>query len=120
MKRFLVLLVTVPALAFACSDSETTTNPDGDRVSTILALTGDTAAGQTSFEGSCGLGSTCHNADGTSNGQASDLTETTSTLTDGQIVTTILEGEGSMPAQDTLADQTIANIVTFMRAEWGN
>lgn len=118
MKRFLVVLTALPLLAVGCSDSETTTG-DGDRVSTILGLMADTTAGETAFGESCGLGSTCHNADGTSGGTAADLTETTATLTDETIVNTILNGEGSMPPQNTLADQKIADIVAYMRAEWG-
>lgn len=123
MKRFLVVLAAVPMvaaplLASGCSDSETTTG-EGDRVSTILGLMGDTTAGATGFSGSCGLGSTCHNADGTSSGTAADLTETTAMLTDEVIVGTILNGEGSMPPQNTLDDQKIADILAYMRAEWG-
>ena len=129
MKRILVVLATLPLLwlnSTGFSDSETsTTGGTDERTSAILALTGDTAAGQTSFEGSCGLGApSCHNGDGTNTstsgvGDAADLTEEASSFTDEFIVKTILDGQGSMPPQDTLDDQKIADIVAFIRSEWG-
>jgi mono/diheme cytochrome c family protein len=125
MKRLLVVLCALPLFslnAAACSDSDTSTGGTGDRTATILALTGDTAAGQTSFEQTCGLGApSCHNMDGTAGtGSARDLTTDAVTMTDEFIVNTMLNGQGSMPPQDALDDQVIADIVAYVRASWGS
>jgi mono/diheme cytochrome c family protein len=81
---------------------------DGDRVSTILALEGDPAAGQGAYESQC---SACHGASG-EGGVGPALTgvdadpETT--------ITQILEGGEGMQPYDTLPDQDIANIYAYM------
>lgn len=127
MKRLLVALCALPLLwlnSTGCSDSEEDGSGGGDsgaRAAAILELTGDATAGQTSFESSCGLGApSCHNSDGTAgSGNARDLTTDAPDMTDEFIINTVLNGQGSMPAQDTLDDQTIANIVAYIRSEWG-
>jgi mono/diheme cytochrome c family protein len=124
MKRLLVVLCALPLFTLntaACSDSDTSTGA-GDRSADILALTGDATAGQVSFESSCGLGApSCHNTDGTAgSGSARDLTTDASTMTDEFIVNTILNGQGSMPPQDSLEDQKISDIVAYIRATWGS
>ncbi len=119
MKRLLAVLCTLPlfSLSFvACSDSETET----DRAATIEALAGDTMNGQVRFEASCGLGSSCHNADGTSgNGNATDLTTSGGSYTNAFIISVMLDGTGDMPAQSTLDDQVIADISAYVLQEWG-
>lgn len=123
MKRLLVVLFALPLFSLnsaGCSDSDTSTG-DGNRTATILALTGDVAAGQTSFGSSCGLGApSCHNGDGTAgSGSARDLSTDAASMTDEFIVNTMLNGQGSMASQSHLSDQTMADIVAYIRSEWG-
>jgi mono/diheme cytochrome c family protein len=114
-------LLAIPIAALACADDETTTPPTGGRADEILALMGDATAGEVDFPSTCGLGaSPCHEPDGTDGGGlATDLTAETANLTDREIVETVLNGVGQMPPQSSLDNQTIADIVAFMRNEWG-
>jgi mono/diheme cytochrome c family protein len=121
MKPWLLLLA-MPVVAFACSDDESTTTSAGGRIDTILALTGDADEGELEFPSTCGLGaSPCHEEDGTQgSGIAADLTEVTAGLTDRQIVETVINGKGQMLALATsVEDQQVADIVAYMRREWG-
>jgi mono/diheme cytochrome c family protein len=104
-------------LALACADESTA--PGGTRVDTILALTGDAAAGETAFPSACGLGGGCHNADGTGTAMAADLTLETADVTDEFIVSAMVNGYESMISQKHLDDQKMADILAYMRREWG-
>jgi hypothetical protein len=95
--------------------------PRSARVDAILALPADPMAGAVDFPSTCGLGaSPCHEVDGTSGGgMAADLTLVAPLLSDREIVTAVLEGSGQMPSQSSLEDQTIANLLAYIRAAWG-
>ncbi len=123
MKRLLILICSLPLFALntaACGDSESTTDPGAARLTAILALTGDTTAGKATFEGSCALGApSCHNADGTAgDGKATDLSMEASGYSDERIINSVLNGLNTMPAQSTLGDDEIANILAHIRSEW--
>lgn len=99
---FLLLLTGVAACDSAGGD------PDVDR---ILALEGDAAAGAGVFADSCGQ-SFCHGADGSS-GSAPDLPDRVPNLAEDEIISIVINGRGSMPAQ-SLSDQEVADAVTYV------
>ena len=105
MKRTMMALL--PLLLVACGDK------DDDTAGT--ALEGDAVAGEDLYNSSC---AGCHGADGTGV-SGPDLTSgLVSGMSDDAISDVIANGEGSMPAI-TSDDQEIADIVAFLRAEWG-
>ncbi len=106
-------------MALACSDSETTTSAGDPRVDGILALSGDVTNGASRFTSSCGIGNPCHGPDGMATMGGTDLTTRTGANTDAFIVSAIVNGYEGMPAQDTLPDQDVADILAYMRSEWG-
>jgi cytochrome c551 len=106
--RALVLL----ALLTACNDKG---GEGDDRVSAILELEGDVAAGETVYGGSCAA---CHGGDG-SGGTGPDLVESFANLGDEEIVSVIIDGKGSMPAQSSLEDQDVADVLAYGRDTFG-
>lgn len=105
-----LLFVTIAALSLAvaaCGEGEP--NP---RTEDILALTGDVAAGEPIYQANC---ASCHAADMTG-GTGPNLIEEVSEHSDEDILNTILNGEGPMPAFDeTLSDQEAADLMAWMR-----
>jgi mono/diheme cytochrome c family protein len=80
----------------------------GDRVSDILALEGDAAAGQAVYDSQCAA---CHAADGTGgSGPAVTGVEADPEAT----ITQILEGGELMTSYASLPDQDIANVYAYM------
>lgn len=78
------------------------------QVTDILALTGDTTAGETLFADNC---ASCHGADATG-GSGPDLT---GEGMDEEAVSVILDGEEDMPSFSAdLADQDIADIIAWV------
>lgn len=117
-KPFALACTLVLAFTLACDDGGDDDGDgetgDGDRVSTILSLTGDVAAGQMPYEANCGI-ATCHGADGT----ASDPNSTSTNLTGAEVTaelmaTTSINGIGTMPSQMFLEDQQLADIIAYV------
>jgi mono/diheme cytochrome c family protein len=100
MKFLPFLLVLV-----ACGDSAA-----NDRVATIVGLTGDATAGEVIYTSNC---SGCHGADATG-GSGPNLIDAYAEGADEEMITTILNGEESMPAFDSLADQDIADAWAYI------
>jgi mono/diheme cytochrome c family protein len=89
----------------------------GQRIDTVLTLTGDASAGEGLYLSNCAA---CHGADGSgiANG-AADLTEVLPQITREEVVTTILEGRGNMDAYDrTLDNQQVADVVAYIEAQF--
>ena len=90
-----------------------------DRASTILGLSGDSAAGATLFASStCGTAA-CHGSDGSSGAATPPLNTSVPAASDEQIVSTFLNGKGSMPAQSNLSDQQLADLLAYVTDTFG-
>ncbi|MFT5681210.1 MAG: mono/diheme cytochrome c family protein [Myxococcota bacterium] len=100
-----VLTMSLALPVIGCGDKGDTGT---DRTSDILALTGDSAAGETLYTGNC---SGCHGADGTGTDTFPSLVGTT---TAEFTVDTVLNGAGSMPSFSSLADQDIADVFAYV------
>lgn len=108
------ILIAAAILTFAPACSEE--NPDTDA---ILALSGDTANGKLAYDNNC---ASCHMADGSGNDSLNypSLAEHAKHESDSEIITIVLDGEGAMPSfRANLSDQEVADILAYMRAEWG-
>jgi len=113
--RRILLAAAILTFAPACTEAEEE-NPDTDA---ILALSGDTANGKVAYDKSC---ANCHKADGSGDASLNypSLAEHAKHESDGEIVTVILDGEEAMPAfRASLSDQEVADILAYIRAEWG-
>lgn len=98
------------------TQTEPTPSTGTERVATILGLTGDPTAGEATYTAICAA---CHAADGTGVAPNPALTDRIPTLTDDQVVTTILEGKGNMDAYDTLVNQEIADVAAYVITNFG-
>lgn len=129
MKR--ILLGLMLTLAVACGDDEKDTSSSdgdsgsgsdgtgGDRVSDILAISGDASSGSTVYSSNCVA---CHAEDG-SGGIGTALSGSggaINTLSDEQIVTVILEGTTGMSAYDFLSDQDLADLFAHLKSAFGS
>ncbi|MCB9671356.1 MAG: cytochrome c [Alphaproteobacteria bacterium] len=101
-------------LLAGCPGGETPTEPT-TRIEDILALTGDTTAGGNVYSTNC---ATCHGADGTGGSGFPNLTVEVPEHTEEQVLTIVIDGEGTMPAFGTLSDQNLADLMAYMNAEW--
>lgn len=82
----------------------------------ILSLEGDASAGATVYADNC---ASCHAADGTG-GTGPDLTAHVGHHSDEELVGTIVDGSGTMPAFGaSLDDQDIADVLAFLIDSWG-
>lgn len=108
MNRQMLALVGAGLLLAAGCDGGKDGSASGDRVDTILSLTGDAVSGETSYSSNC---ASCHGAAG-EGGVGPALAGTDE---EGEeIVGTILEGADGMTPFDSLDDQTIADIYAFI------
>ena len=121
MKKLLYVLGVASLLAFgaACGgdDAGSGGGGGGTRVDTIAGMvaSADATSGATIYTGLCGS-SSCHGPsgdDGASN--AGDLPAQVPGLTDEDIITVIIDGQGAMPAQGSLDDQEVADVVAYCR-----
>jgi cytochrome c551 len=88
---------------------------DPEQVDAVLALTGDTGAGETVYEDEC---LDCHEEDGQGMGGAS-LPEEVPELTDQELVETILSGPWIMPNfVNLLSEQDVADVHAWLRQRW--
>lgn len=121
MHRTWPLLIAALLSLPACDDGGDSNDTGGNdsRVDTILALTPDAAAGQTVFADTCGLAS-CHGADGNTPGTASTkkLSDEIAELGDAAVVSVIIDGKDSMPAQ-SLSDQQVADVLAYVNETFG-
>jgi mono/diheme cytochrome c family protein len=85
-----------------------------DRVDTIAALSGDETAGADVFQ-TC---VPCHGADG-SGGTGNSLIERAPVYDKKGLITYIIDGGVNMPPQSSLDDQEVADVVAYVRAEFG-
>jgi mono/diheme cytochrome c family protein len=113
--RAAIVLMATMTLLPACDgggESGDGGSTSGDsRVDMILSLSPDAAAGAQVFTNTCGA-SICHGADGNS-GSAADLSTVAPSLSDAQLVTTVLDGVGNMPPMN-LSDQEVADVVAYL------
>ena len=122
--RVLHLLAFSLVLGSGCDDGgeEEEEIPDHERTDAVLAMTGDAAAGMTVFGITCGT-APCHGADGDTPGDAmmlaKPLSEEVPEKTDRELSNIILTGYESMPSQATLTDEQVADVIAFVRGEFG-
>jgi cytochrome c551 len=112
MRRLFVS--TLPVLLTLCLACDSDDDGGGSDNGAILDLTGDPAAGQTVFTSGMCSTSACHGADGNSGTTAPALSSVVSSRTDDQIIDSVLDGKGAMPAQD-LTDQEMADVLAWLR-----
>lgn len=89
--------------------------PDSARAADVLALTGDATLGESTFTTTC---AGCHNADGSEN-IGPGLADSISTLTPETALSTIIDGDGGMPAYGYLSDEDLADLWAYLTATWG-
>lgn len=115
MRRLLLLTLPLILSPLACESGGD--DDGGGRNAAILALSGDSTAGQATFTaGSCSTES-CHGSDGNSGPSAMPFSSLVSSLSDDDIVNSVLDGKGGMPAQD-LEDQEMANVLEWLRTDF--
>jgi mono/diheme cytochrome c family protein len=78
------------------------------RVDTIQGLTGTVSSGQTVYETHC---KSCHGATGTQMANAAGEAKSNP----AEALEVILNGEDSMPAFDSLSDQELADLLTYLK-----
>lgn len=113
MRRLLFL--AIPALllpSLACDSGGDGDGGGGDDNSAILDLTGDPAAGESVFNSTGCASTACHGPDGNS-GSAPALSSRVSSLSDDQIIDSVLDGKGGMPPQN-LNDQQMADVLAWL------
>lgn len=103
----LALIGALTMTLAACGDKADTGT---DRASDILALTGDSAAGESIYTGNC---SGCHGADGTGSDSFPAVTGVTASEAYINIVIDGISGT-SMPGFSSLADQDIADTFAYI------
>ena len=119
MKKLLYVLGVASLFALAaCGGDDGGSGGGGSssRVDTIAAMvaSADATNGQTIYSGLCGS-SSCHGPNGDDGASAAgDLPAQVPGLSDEQIITVIIEGQGGMPAQ-SLEDQEVADVVAYCR-----
>ena len=123
MRNLRIIALLTGALLGGCDDkggdSGDTTGEEGgtgSRTDAILALSGDSAAGEAVFTANC---TSCHPADG-SEGFGPALSEEVPEHSDEDILDQVINGEGSMPPfGDALTDQQMADLLAYLRATFG-
>ncbi|GGG55347.1 c-type cytochrome [Hymenobacter glacieicola] len=126
MKQILALLCTLAWFSFPAAAQKTPT----PKVKSRPAAAGGVVVGKTIYARNC---LTCHQADGGGvDGMNPPLTQTTYVLGDKtRLVKVILNGlqdedidgepyNNVMPAFDILTDQEIADVLTYIRSNFGN
>ncbi len=120
MRLTLLFTLSAALLLPACNEEE----PDDDehgtidqaRIDAVLALPGDVAAGETVFA-TCAI-SSCHGADGNSGSAGISLSDEVPEHPDDHLISYVLGGTGSMPAQN-LTDQQMADVLAYLRDTFG-
>ncbi|MCB9794979.1 MAG: cytochrome c [Alphaproteobacteria bacterium] len=89
----------------ACGEKDGGDSAASSREDDILALTPDTANGQTVFENNC---ASCHEADGSGN-----VGPSLQGALEDDALDYIINGEGGMPSFSSLSDQDIADVYAY-------
>jgi mono/diheme cytochrome c family protein len=84
---------------------------NGSRLDDIKALTGNATAGTTVYTTTCGI-SSCHGPNG-NDGDANSA-DLTSGFSQDAIISAVIDGLGSMPAQSQLSDQQVADATAYV------
>lgn len=107
------LLLATTSLA-ACA-------PD-PRAMTIAGLTGDPAAGRMIYESTASpTCASCHQTNGNGNAAYPSLHSVATSRATESLATTIIHGEGQMPAFGSqLSDQQIADVIAYIRMAFGS
>ncbi len=92
-----------------CAPSDATANEDPNN------LIGRPDCGYYTYSQSC---TGCHGADGSGTPSGQQLVGHIDGHPDSEIIQSIVEGEGSMPAYDMLHPQSVADVVAYMRREF--
>lgn len=95
-------------------------DPRYTRINAVNALSGDTAAGEQVFRAASETETCtdCHGSNG-EGGFGPAYHQVFATKTEWQILLTILEGRGAMPAWgDKLSDQQLADLMAFLRTSY--
>lgn len=97
------------ALLMACGDKDDT-GASGDRAADIMALSGDSAAGETIYTGNC---SGCHGADGAGSDTFPGIA---GIPTDEAHINIVLDGISgtAMGGYASLSDQDIADLFAYI------
>ncbi|MCR9162197.1 MAG: c-type cytochrome [Nannocystaceae bacterium] len=125
MLRKMPALLFAGSLAFAagCDGEEDDGGAGGtdgeDRAATILSLEGDASAGAMVFSAGACATAGCHGPDGVSGMASPSLDASVPSATDTQIVNSLLNGKGSMPAQSNLSDQELADVLAYVTDTFG-
>lgn len=112
-----VLLVALTLLA-GCDDfvlNTTSGDGSGNRSDAILALTGDPTTGEGVFDDHCVA---CHDKAGVADQVGPALDGVVPGAEDAALVSIILDGKDSMPAQNIADDQDVADLLSWMRQTW--
>lgn len=104
MQKFIMIVVVACLSQWGCSTG------DPSRVADIAALQGDINAGGLLFAMHC---AGCHGDDG-SGGSGPDLREHAGDEEQDELIDVILNGDGAMPGFSNLADQEVADLVSFL------
>ena len=86
------------------------------------SLVGDPVAGEKVFGATCAQ-SNCHGPDGTGSdpsSSADDLNKVVPALSDAEIEVRIVEGFGLMAPVGGLNDQDVADVIAYVRQEFGS
>jgi len=115
------LMMMCCSLLVACGGDDGGEGGEGGvnpRTADVLDLTGDSTEGADVYTNTCGI-SSCHGPNGNDgSATAGDLGTLVPMLDEEQMVTTVLDGNGSMPPQSFLSDQDIADVVAYARERW--
>ncbi len=110
-KHMLGALALVTLLAGCPPEEEPTPTAPADRVSAILDLQGDATAGETVYADNC---ASCHGADGTGQGEFPGIVGEVGEGNESEVLAVVLNGQGNMPAFDSLSDQELADLLAFL------
>lgn len=121
MRWFATLSILAVAACDGGADNGDTDTNDSDvpteQIDRVLALTADTADGETVYTANCVA---CHATDGTG-GIGSDLTAEVPNLTTREVAEVVISGKGAMAGfGSTLSDQDIADVTAYVEAEFGS
>lgn len=93
----------------------------GDRIDSIMGMTGDVQEGATLYATGDGVGAgcaSCHGAEG-KGGTGPSLVERAPDLDEEALITVIILGYGDMGPQSQLDDQEVADVVAYVRDTFG-